>query len=236
MPTFILGKVVGPQGPEGPRGPEGPQGVQGEQGPQGIQGIQGEVGPVGPQGDQGPVGETGATGPEGPQGPAGPAGPEGSQGPEGPQGPAGPAYTLTETDKNTIAAAVKDSLTTKIWTFTLEDGSTVTEAVYVGEVPMATVTFIILDTSNASVWIDDKDRVGESMTVELPIGTIIQCYTGVESSADRSNAYLSINGVKTYHSENDGFYPAYIVSVNVTIEVGCKYGSDKYGYIEITEQ
>lgn len=87
MPTFILGKVVGPQGPEGPRGPEGPQGIQGEQGPKG---------------------DTGA------------------------QGPAGPAYTLNDTDKNTIAAAVKASLNTETWTFTLEDGSTVTKAVYVG--------------------------------------------------------------------------------------------------------
>lgn len=48
------------------------------------------------------------------------------------KGDPGPAYTLTDTDKNTIAAAVKASLTTETWTFTLEDGSTVTKAVYVG--------------------------------------------------------------------------------------------------------
>lgn len=62
MPTFDLGRVVGPQGPEGPRGPQGEQGIQGEQGPQGIQGIQGEVGPQGPQGIQG---EPGIQGPKG---------------------------------------------------------------------------------------------------------------------------------------------------------------------------
>ena len=48
------------------------------------------------------------------------------------KGEPGPAYTLTDTDKNTIAEAVKASLTTETWTFTLEDGSTVTKAVYVG--------------------------------------------------------------------------------------------------------
>lgn len=85
----------------------GAQGPQGEQGPQGIQGIQGEQGPQGIQGIQG---ETG---------------------PQGPQGEQGPAYSLTDTDKGTIAAAVKASLTVETWTFTLEDGSTVNKAVYV---------------------------------------------------------------------------------------------------------
>ena len=59
----------------------------------------------------------------------GPAGPQGDKGDAGPQGP---AYTLNDIDKNTIAAAVKASLTKESWTFTLEDGSTVTKAVYVG--------------------------------------------------------------------------------------------------------
>lgn len=62
----------------------------------------------------------------------GPQGPQGEKGETGEVGPQGPAYTLTDTDKNTIAAAVKASLTTETWTFTLEDGSTVTKAVYVG--------------------------------------------------------------------------------------------------------
>lgn len=39
-------------------------------------------------------------------------GKQGVRGPEGPQGPEGPAYTLTDSDKETIAAAVKDSLPT----------------------------------------------------------------------------------------------------------------------------
>lgn len=53
MPTFDLGKVVGPQGP------------QGLQGPQGIQGVPGAIGPQGPQGPQGEPGPQGATGPKG---------------------------------------------------------------------------------------------------------------------------------------------------------------------------
>ena len=110
MPTVktYIGNIKGPPGETGPVGPVGPQGPAGEIGPQG------EQGPAGPRGEQGIPGE------QGPQGATGPA------------GPAGPVYTLTDTDKNTIATAVKASLTTENWTFTLEDGSTVTKAVYVG--------------------------------------------------------------------------------------------------------
>lgn len=50
----------------------------------------------------------------------------------GNRGGQGAPYTLTDTDMNTIAAAVKASLTTEPWICTLEDGSTVTKAVYVG--------------------------------------------------------------------------------------------------------
>ena len=62
MPTFDLGKVVGPQGPQGATGPKGAAGATGPQGPQGIQGE------TGPQGATGPTGATGATGPQGPAG------------------------------------------------------------------------------------------------------------------------------------------------------------------------
>lgn len=51
---------------------------------------------------------------------------------KGATGATGPAYTLTDTDKNSIATAVKNSLTTETWTFTLEDGSTVTKKVVLG--------------------------------------------------------------------------------------------------------
>lgn len=39
MPTFVLGKVVGPQGPQGPQGDPGVQGVQGLQGTPGNDGV-----------------------------------------------------------------------------------------------------------------------------------------------------------------------------------------------------
>lgn len=137
---------TGPQGPTGPKGADGtmtfedlteeqkeslrgPRGIQGEVGPQGPQGIQGEKGDKGDTGPQGPQGPQGI---QGVQGPAGADGAKGEKGDKGDTGATGPAYTLTETDKNTIAAAVKASLTTENWTFTLEDGSTVTKAVYVG--------------------------------------------------------------------------------------------------------
>lgn len=67
MPTYDLGKVVGPTGPTGPQGPTG------------VRGIEGPMGPTGP------------TGPIGPQGPAGSPGPQGVIGPQGPIGDTGPA-------------------------------------------------------------------------------------------------------------------------------------------------
>lgn len=39
------------------------------------------------------------------------------------------AYTLTDSDKAQIAEAVKNSLPSETWIFTLEDGTTVTKAV-----------------------------------------------------------------------------------------------------------
>lgn len=81
---------------------------------------------------KGDKGDTGEQGPIGPQGIQGIQGPKGDKGDKGDTGPTGPAYALNGTDKNTIAAAVKASLITETWTFTLEDGSTVTKAVYVG--------------------------------------------------------------------------------------------------------
>lgn len=62
MPTFYLGKVVGPQGPRGETGAKGEQGETGARGPQGVQGE------VGPQGERGPQGIQGIQGPQGPAG------------------------------------------------------------------------------------------------------------------------------------------------------------------------
>lgn len=115
MPTFDLGRVVGPQGPQGERGPQGEQGVPGERGPQGIQGIQGETGPQGPQGVQGERGETGIQGPQGIQGERGETGATGPQGPTGAAGANGKSayqsaqdggYTGSETQFNSDLAQV----------------------------------------------------------------------------------------------------------------------------------
>lgn len=67
---------------------------------------EGPEGPQGPTGPQGPKGETGLKGDAGEKGPPGPDGPQGEIGPRGPQGPQGPAYTLTDADRESIAAAV----------------------------------------------------------------------------------------------------------------------------------
>ena len=93
-----------------------------------LQGAKGDTGPQGPKGDQG---DTGPTGPKGDTGEQGPKGDTGATGPKGDKGDTGPAYTLTETDKNTIAAAVKASLASEPLTFHYEDGTQRTIEVYV---------------------------------------------------------------------------------------------------------
>lgn len=111
----------------------------GEKGDTGPQGEKGETGPQGPKGDTGATGPQGATGPKGPQGDKGEKGATGATGATGPQGPVGPDGKTpvrgtdywTEADKAEVIAAAKASVTEN-WIFTLEDGSTVTKAVYVG--------------------------------------------------------------------------------------------------------
>ena len=71
--------------------------------------------PAGSEGPQGPKGEKGDTGPQGPEGPEGPQGPKGEKGDNGANG---------ATAEEVIAA-----LPTETWTFTLDDGSTVTKEV-----------------------------------------------------------------------------------------------------------
>jgi len=59
-------------------------------------------------------------------------GSKGSDGAKGDKGDAGPAYTLTDEDKASIAAAVQDALQSETWSFTLANGSTVTKVVLLG--------------------------------------------------------------------------------------------------------
>ena len=120
---------TGERGPAGERGETGPAGPQGEQGPQGEKGATGEQGPQGIQGEQGPKGEDGVsvthswsgtvltvTSASG-ESSADLKGPQGEVGPQGPQGEKG--------EKGDTP-----TLNSEQWTFTLEDGSTVTKAVY----------------------------------------------------------------------------------------------------------
>lgn len=71
-------------------------------GERGYPGERGEKGDPGEKGDKGDKGDTGATGND---------------------------YVLTSADKQEIAEAVAENLSTEAWTFTLENGSTVTKTV-----------------------------------------------------------------------------------------------------------
>lgn len=53
------------------------------------------------------------------------------KGEKGDKGEPGKDYILTDVDKKEIAKSATDLLNTETWTFTLEDGSTVTKAVCV---------------------------------------------------------------------------------------------------------
>ena len=129
----------GEQGPQGEPGPQGPKGDTGATGPQGERGMQGPQGIQGIQGPQGPAGATGAQGPRGYQGEKGDKGATGATGATGPQGPAGAdgktpvkgTDYFTEADKAEMVATVKAALSFETWTFTLEDGTTVTKDVFV---------------------------------------------------------------------------------------------------------
>ena len=90
MPTYILGKVVGPQGEPGPRGEQGIPGAQGPPGPKGDTGAQGPKGDTGPQGSQGAQGPKGDDGVKGDKGDPGEKGDKGDTGPQGVQGVQGP--------------------------------------------------------------------------------------------------------------------------------------------------
>ena len=45
------------------------------------------------------------------------------------KGPKGDSYILTDSDKEQIANEVQAALKTESWTFTLEDGSTITKKI-----------------------------------------------------------------------------------------------------------
>ena len=150
----------GPQGPQGPIGPEGPKGDKGDTGERGPQGLKGDIGPQGPQGLKGDTGEQGPEGPMGPQGPKGDIGDPASISLNGttytrdssglitlPNYPSttgeltndsgfitSAALTgyATTSDVSTAVSTAISSQTKETWTFTLDDGSTVTKTVVLG--------------------------------------------------------------------------------------------------------
>lgn len=86
---------------------KGRKGDKGDTGAQGVQGAKGDTGAQGAKGDKGDKGDTGYT-------------------------PVKGTDYYTEAEKAEMVSLVKEALTTETWTFTLEDGSTVTKAVLLG--------------------------------------------------------------------------------------------------------
>ena len=137
-----------------------------------------------------------------------------------PKGPAGPAYTLTETDKNTIAAAVKDSLTTETWTFTLEDGSIVRKKIYLGEIQEINFTI------NGDTYIADRGMTW--------VEWFASNYNTTGKTADDVQS-ISANGVAVELSAvivggtayEVGFGPA-MVMVTITVD-----GDGTYAFLDI---
>ena len=138
----------GAQGPKGDTGETGPTGPQGEKGDTGGQGPKGDTGDPGPQGDPGPKGDDGADGfsptvavteIDGGHRVSVTDGTgvksfdvlDGAKGEDGYTPVRGTDY-YTDADKAELVQAVKDGLTRETWTFTLEDGSTVSKAVLLG--------------------------------------------------------------------------------------------------------
>lgn len=80
---------------------------------------------------KGEKGDDGAPGAKGDTGEPGPEGPQGAKGEDGYTPVKGTDY-YTEADKTEMVQAVKEGLTRETWTFTLEDGSTVSKAVLLG--------------------------------------------------------------------------------------------------------
>lgn len=123
---------------------------------------------------------------------------------------------------------------TEPWTFTLEDGSTVTKAVYVGEVQMATIT---ITGSGAKVTVGGVEYTSAT-TLSVPVGTTIDCYVKTKYPDGVKYAYVYLNGMAVQSGE--GTY-SYTVVGNATIELheGEKTsGGTSYEYttITITEQ
>ena len=94
---------------------------------------------------------------------------------------------------------------------------------------------------NATVTIDGTTYVSET-TIEVPIGTVIECYVN-STSVGAKTSYVLVNGervAETYYDKNPLTY-LYTVTCNATIDIQDTYFSNSldsgyYGVITITEE
>lgn len=148
----------GLRGADGAKGEKGDTGEKGEKGDRGLQGVKGDTGAKGDKGDAGKNGTScthswngttlyvtsasgtssanlkGAKGDTGAQGEKGDKGDTGATGKDGADGrtPEKGTDYFTDADKAEMVDNVKGSLVTEQWVFTLEDGTQIAKAVYVG--------------------------------------------------------------------------------------------------------
>lgn len=141
---------------------------------------------------------------------------------------------------------ITDFPSTETWTFTLEDGSTVTKAVYVGEVPMATVTFASTGSSagngNATATINGVTYgpYSRGQTIEVPIGTNVDCYASVGNySGSYNGGKIYVNGTVVADGQSAQASQSYTYAItgDTTIELNSiQSGMMQYGEVKITEQ
>lgn len=161
--------------------------------------------------------------------------------------PTKPSYTASEVGavptsrtvngkalSGNISLSASDlGLTTENWTFTLEDGSTVTKAVYIGVVPMATIT-MNGSAPQANIEVNGTVYTHLEEPLEVPIGTVITCRVGHSTSTSDDRSSLIVNGNYVYEGRDNSYSYEYTVVGNVTISVS---GSDYSNcHMIITEQ
>lgn len=137
----------------------------------------------------------------------------------------------------------QNKISTETWTFTLEDGSTVTKAVYANEIPMATITFVAGESVNslyAYISINGTKYAQSSGSVRVPIGTEIMCsaYTG-EYSGSYIGGDIYVNGNCVLDGGAYQGFKSYPYTVNGNITVKTDYRGNgttlHYGEVWITE-
>lgn len=149
----------------------------------------------------------------------------------GEKGDPGPAYELTDGDKDSIAKAVKNSLTQQTWSFTLEDGSIVKKAIYLED--LSVTIEVVSSTTNVdpTMMFEHNGQMQSTVntTFTANIGDIIAIYlSGYEGNT------VTVNGVvikETFSYELGAKYE-FTVTSNTLIE---HRRVDGHMYFTITE-